>query len=52
MSASACPGLVVTKRDTDFGLYQYPNDKAIYKIPAFAFLYLLGLAEKEQYVTA
>jgi hypothetical protein len=50
MSTSHQPGLVVTKRDGDFGFYQYPNNKAIYKIPAFAFLYLLGLAEKEQYM--
>ncbi len=49
MSTINHPGLVVTKRDSDFGLFKYPNDKAIYKIPAFAFLYLLGLAEKEQY---
>lgn len=49
MSEKTKPGIVVTKRDSDFGLFDY-GDKAIYKIPAFAFLYLLGKTEKEQYV--
>lgn len=48
MSSFNKPNLVITKRDNDFGVYTY-GDKRIYKIPAFAFLYLLGLAEKSGY---
>lgn len=42
------PGIVVTKNETDFGLYHYSNTK-IFKIPACAFLYLLGHVEKQTY---
>lgn len=45
MASSEIPNLVITKRETDFGIKEY-GDKKIYKIPAYAFLYLLGLAEK------
>lgn len=45
ISSSNLPNLVITKRDIDFGIKEY-DDKKIYKIPAYAFLYLLGLAEK------
>ena len=38
------PNLVITKRSNDFGEFKYGN-KSIYKIPAPAFLYLLGLVE-------
>ena len=39
------PNLVITKRPEDFGLYSY-GDKSIYRIPAPAFLYLLGYVER------
>ncbi len=41
------PGFVVTKRPNDFGLFEY-NNTSIYKIPAPAFLYLLGAEEYQQ----
>lgn len=41
------PGLVITKRHNDYGRFSYEN-KSIYKIPAPAFLYLLGFVEKER----
>ena len=41
------PGLVITKRSNDYGKFSYGN-KSIYKIPAPAFLYLLGFVEKER----
>ncbi len=48
MSSFNQPNLVITKRDNDFGLITF-GDKRIYKLPASAFLYLLGLAEKSGY---
>ena len=41
------PGLVITKRPNDYGKFSYGN-KSIYKIPAPAFLYLLGFVEKQR----
>ena len=38
------PNLVITKRSDDFGIEDYEG-KSIYRIPAFAFLYLLGYIE-------
>ena len=38
------PNLVITKRPNDFGEHYY-NNKSIYRIPAPAFLYLLGRVE-------
>ena len=49
LSKERLPGLVITKRNDDFGLYEYPNNKKIYKIPAHAFLYLLGYIERKNY---
>lgn len=48
MGSPVHPGIVITKNETDFGLYNYTNTK-IYKIPACAFLYLLGHVEKQTY---
>ena len=39
------PNLVVTKSIDDYGLFHYGENKAIYKIPAPVFLYLLGYIE-------
>ncbi len=41
------PGIIITKRANDFGEFKYGN-KSIYKIPAPAFLYLLGLVEYQR----
>lgn len=41
-SSNETPNLVITKKINDYGLYNYPNNKSIYKIPAPVFLYLLG----------
>jgi len=45
--ASAC--IVVTKTSNDFGVHHTPSGKELLRIPAFAFLYLLGNAEKHGY---
>lgn len=39
--------IIVTKRSTDFGALDYGTNVPLVKIPAFAFLYLLGHAERE-----
>jgi predicted AAA+ superfamily ATPase len=39
------PNLVITKRIDDFGLSSYKSGKKIYRIPAPAFLYLLGYVQ-------
>jgi len=44
----ASSALLITKREDDFGLLQ--ACPAVYRIPAYAFLYLLGHAEKNGYV--
>lgn len=41
--------IVITKDSTDYGKTQYNTSTPIIRIPAFAFLYLLGHAEKEAY---
>lgn len=42
--ASAC--IIVTKRPDDYGLHDVPGGEKLLRIPAYAFLYLLGHAEK------
>lgn len=41
--------IVVTKRGDDYGVHHTPNGKNLIRIPAFAFLYLLGNAERHGY---
>ena len=41
--------IVVTKRDDDYGIQSSAGKKKILHLPAFAFLYLLGNAEKHGY---
>ena len=41
-------GLVITKNPSDYGLFNY-GEKRIYKIPAPAFLYLLGKVSEDKY---
>ena len=45
----AASAIIVTKRAEDFGEHTAPNGKKLLRIPAFAFLYLLGHAEKNGY---
>ena len=45
----AISAMIVTKRADDFGEHNAPNGKKLLRIPAFAFLYLLGHAEKNGY---
>jgi predicted AAA+ superfamily ATPase len=49
LADSATCALVITKRDNDYGLQPSAGAKKILRIPAFAFLYLLGNAEKYGY---
>jgi len=41
--------IIVTKKPDDYGLMTVPSPNPIIKIPAFAFLFLLGHAEREGY---
>jgi hypothetical protein len=42
--------ILITKNIDDYGLVSHPTQTRIVKIPAFAFLYLLGHAEHESYI--
>ena len=42
---TASAAIIVTKRADDYGTHLAPNGKKMIRIPAFAFLYLLGNAE-------
>lgn len=46
---SASSAMVITKREDDFGIQPSKGTKKILRLPAFAFLYLLGNAEKHGY---
>lgn len=49
LSDEASAAIVVTKRPDDYGTHRTPNGKELIRIPAFAFLYLLGNAERYGY---
>ncbi|HVI41947.1 MAG TPA: DUF4143 domain-containing protein, partial [Anaerovoracaceae bacterium] len=49
LSNEAIAAIVVTKRFDDYGTHNTPNGSKLLRIPAFAFLYLLGHAEKNGY---
>lgn len=49
LSANASAAVVVTKNAADFGIHDASGGKKLLRIPAFAFLYLLGHAEKNGY---
>ncbi|MFI3168131.1 MAG: ATP-binding protein [Bacillota bacterium] len=49
MCDRARASIIVTKNPEDFGIHHTPSGKEILRIPAYAFLYLLGHAEKEGY---
>ncbi len=45
-SDESSTAIIVTKTADDLGIHNAPNGKKLLRIPAFAFLYLLGNAEK------
>ena len=47
--AESSIAFIITKRAEDFGIHDAPNGQKLLRIPAFAFLYLLGHAEKNGY---
>jgi len=49
LSKEASAAIIVTKRPDDFGSHHTPDGRELIRIPAFAFLYLLGNAEKHGY---
>ncbi|WP_373233441.1 ATP-binding protein [Cohnella sp.] len=48
--AKTAAAIVITKNSTDYGNTDHPTKCPITKIPAFAFLYLLGHAEYTRYL--
>ena len=49
LADDASVSIVVTKRENDYGIQDSKGSKKILRLPAFAFLYLLGNAEKNGY---
>ncbi|NLV52398.1 MAG: ATP-binding protein, partial [Bacteroidales bacterium] len=49
LSSEAAASIVVTKNIDDFGIHNTKSGDNLIRIPAFAFLYLLGHAEKNGY---
>jgi predicted AAA+ superfamily ATPase len=49
LADDASYSIVVTKREDDYGTQESNGSKNILRLPAFAFLYLLGNAEKNGY---
>ena len=49
LCGEAAAAIVVTKNATDYGVHNTKSGKDMIRIPAFAFLYLLGYAEKNGY---
>lgn len=46
MSKDSSAAIIVTKRADDYGTHDTPDGRKLIRMPAFAFLYLLGNAEK------
>ena len=46
LCSAASAAIIVTKRPDDYGIHNAPYDTKMIRIPAYAFLYLLGHAEK------
>ncbi len=49
LAKNASAAIVVTKTPDDFGVHDAPDGTKLIRIPAYAFLYLLGHAEKNGY---
>jgi hypothetical protein len=48
-SEQAASAIIITKKADDFGEHTSGSGKKLLRIPAYAFLYLLGHAEKFGY---
>ena len=46
LCSSASAAIIITKRQDDYGIHNAPDGTKMIRIPAFAFLYLLGHVEK------
>lgn len=46
LCSEASAAIIVTKTQDDYGIHDAPDGTKMIRIPAFAFLYLLGHAEK------
>jgi predicted AAA+ superfamily ATPase len=49
LAGEASAAIVVTKRADDYGVHNAPNGEVLLRIPAYAFLYLIGHAERNGY---
>ena len=49
LSRDASAAIIVTKRADDYGIHHTADGRELIRIPAFAFLYLLGNAERHGY---
>ena len=49
LSKEAGIAIIVTKRADDYGVHNTPDGRELIRLPAFAFLYLLGNAERYGY---
>ena len=49
MASESSAAIIVTKTPDDYGIHNAPNGQRLIRIPAYAFLYLLGHAEKNGY---
>lgn len=49
LSKEASAAMIITKRADDYGVHDTPDGRQLVRIPAFAFLYLLGNAKKHGY---
>ena len=49
LAAESSAAIIVTKTPDDYGVHNAPNGQKLIPIPAYAFLYLLGHAEKNGY---
>ncbi|HML68307.1 MAG TPA: ATP-binding protein [Clostridia bacterium] len=49
LCGEASAAIIITKNATDYGVHNTKDGKSMIRIPAFAFLYLLGHAEKNGY---
>jgi len=48
LASKASAGIIITKRSDDYGIHNTTNGNLLLRIPAFAFLYLLGHSERSR----
>ena len=46
----AAAAMIITKEPGDYGVHHAPDGTKLTRIPAYAFLYLLGYAEKNEFL--